>query len=150
MLKWFELSDRREKESLPCILGNTHSDSKIHVIVFIKIFHQYQTRIALKIVPLFCIIILRYPVEEIRRSAVTMNKENWKIEFKWVKAHAGIHGNEIADRLGKEATQNYYVIYDRITKCAIKKDTRKDGIRKCQINGRKQRMERLLKNFFQV
>ena len=27
-------------------------------------------------------------VEEIRNRAVTLNKKNWKIEFKWVKAHA--------------------------------------------------------------
>jgi hypothetical protein len=80
------------------------------VLVFTKIFHQYQTRIPLKIDPLFYIIILRGPVGEIRKRAVTMNKENWKIEFKWVKAHAGIHGKEIAERLAKEATQNYYVI----------------------------------------
>jgi len=49
-------------------------------------------------------------VEEIRKRAVTLNKKNWKVEFKWVKAHAGIFGNEIADRIAKEATQNYYVI----------------------------------------
>jgi ribonuclease HI len=36
-------------------------------------------------------------VEGIRKRAVTLNKKNWKIEFKWVKAHAGILGNEIAD-----------------------------------------------------
>jgi ribonuclease HI len=35
-------------------------------------------------------------VEEIRKRAVTLNKKDWKIEFKWVKAHAGIYGNEIA------------------------------------------------------
>jgi hypothetical protein len=46
-------------------------------------------------------------------------------EFKWVKAHARIYGNEIADRLAKEATQNYYVTYSRIPRSAIKKDTRK-------------------------
>jgi ribonuclease HI len=51
--------------------------------------------------------------------AVTLNKKNWKIEFKWVKAHAGIYGNEIADRLAKEATQNYYVTYSRIPKSTI-------------------------------
>jgi ribonuclease HI len=45
-------------------------------------------------------------VEEIKKTAVTPNKKNWKIEFKWVKAHAGIYGNETADRLAKEATQN--------------------------------------------
>ena len=38
-------------------------------------------------------------VEEIRKRAVTLYKRNWTIEFKWVKAHAGIYGNEIADRL---------------------------------------------------
>jgi ribonuclease HI len=37
-----------------------------------------------------------------------------------VKAYAGIYGNERADRLAKEATQNYYVTYSRITKSAVK------------------------------
>jgi hypothetical protein len=37
-----------------------------------------------------------------------------------VKAHAGIYGDETADRLAKEATQNYYVTYSRIPKSAIK------------------------------
>jgi len=49
-----------------------------------------------------------------------------------VKAHAGILGNEIADRLAKEATQNNYVTNRRIPKRAIKKDTRKESIRKWQ------------------
>jgi hypothetical protein len=47
-----------------------------------------------------------------------------------VKAHAGIYENEIADRLMKEATQNYYVTYSRIPRSAIKKDTRKESTRK--------------------
>jgi len=62
-----------------------------------------------------------YLIEEIRNMAVTLNKKNWKIEFKWVKAHAGIYGNEIADRLVKEAIQNYHVTYSRIPNSAIKK-----------------------------
>jgi len=49
-----------------------------------------------------------------------------------VKVHAGIFGNETADRLAKEATQNYNVTYRRIPKSAIKKDTRKESIRKWQ------------------
>jgi ribonuclease HI len=59
-------------------------------------------------------------VEEIRKRAVHLNKRNWKIEFKWVKAHVGIHGNEIADRLAKETTPNHHVTYSRIPKSAIK------------------------------
>jgi hypothetical protein len=45
-----------------------------------------------------------------------------------VKAQAG---NEIADRLAKEVTQNYCVTDSRIPKSVIK-DTRKESIRKWQ------------------
>jgi len=58
-----------------------------------------------------------------------LNKKNWEIKFKWVKAHAGIYGNETADRLAKEATQYHYVTYSRIPKSAIKKG---DPGRKCK------------------
>ena len=60
-------------------------------------------------------------VEKIRKRPVTLN---WKIKFKWVKAHAGIYGNGNADRLANEATQNHYVTYSRIAKSAIRKETR--------------------------
>jgi len=39
---------------------------------------------------------------------------------------------EIADRLAKEATQNYNVTYSRIPKSAIENDTRKESTRKWQ------------------
>ena len=71
-------------------------------------------------------------VEEIRKRAVTLDKKNWKIELKRVKAHAGNYEKEIADRLAKEANQNCHVTYSRITKSAIKRDTRKERIRKWQ------------------
>jgi len=38
-----------------------------------------------------------------------------------VKTHARIYGKEIADRLAKEANQNYYATHSRIPKSAIKK-----------------------------
>ena len=71
-------------------------------------------------------------VEEIRKRTVTLTKKNWKIEFKWVKAHAGIYGYEIADRLTKEATQNDHSTYSMIPQSAIIKDNRKESIRKWQ------------------
>ena len=74
----------------------------------------------------------KHLVEEIRKRAVTLNKKNWKLKFKWVKARAGIYGNEIADRLEKEANQNDHVTYSRIPKSAIIKDNRKESIRKWQ------------------
>jgi len=35
-----------------------------------------------------------------------MGKIDWKVQFCCVKAHIGIHGNEIADTLAKDATTN--------------------------------------------
>jgi len=32
-----------------------------------------------------------------------MKKAGWKIILRWVKAHAGMEGNELADRLAKRA-----------------------------------------------
>jgi ribonuclease HI len=64
-------------------------------------------------------------LKEFRKRIVTLTKMNWKIEFKCVRAHAGIYENEIADRLAKEATQNNHATYSRITKSAITKDNRK-------------------------
>jgi len=48
-----------------------------------------------------------------------------------VKAQAGIYGNETADRLAKETTQNYYLTYSRISKSAIKRAP-EESVRKWQ------------------
>ena len=65
-----------------------------------------------------------------------------------MKAHAGILGNEIADRLAKEVTQSNYVTYRRIPKSAIKKDTRKESIRKWQRQWEETRKGLIIKEFF--
>jgi predicted site-specific integrase-resolvase len=86
--------------------------------------------------------------EEIRKRAVTFNKKNWKIEFKWVKANARIYGNETADQLLKEATQNYHVTYSRISKSTTKKDTQKESIRKWQSQWEETMKGAITKEFF--
>jgi ribonuclease HI len=91
-----------------------------------------------------------YLVEEIRKRAVNLNKSNWKIKFKWVKAHVGIYGNEIADRLAKQATKNHHKIYSRIPKCTIKRDNRQQSIRKWQRQWEETTKGAIIKNFFQV
>jgi len=35
-----------------------------------------------------------------------MERDECKVEFSWVKAHAGQRGNELADRLAKEASSS--------------------------------------------
>jgi 3-hydroxyacyl-CoA dehydrogenase len=65
-----------------------------------------------------------------------------------VKAHAGVFGHEIADRLAKEATQIYYVTYRRIPKSTIKKDTRKESLRKWQRQLEETAKRAITKEFF--
>jgi len=42
-------------------------------------------------------------VEEIRKKMISLERTDWNIEISWVKAHVGILGNELADRLTKAA-----------------------------------------------
>jgi hypothetical protein len=35
-----------------------------------------------------------------------LKKIDWKIQFRWVKAHVGIKGNELANTLAKETATN--------------------------------------------
>jgi ribonuclease HI len=57
-----------------------------------------------------------YLIEEIRRKVSEVGEMNGKIQFCWVKAHAGIQVNELADTLAKEAATNV-----DITECYKKK-----------------------------
>ena len=54
-------------------------------------------------------------IESIRNKIITLTHSRWIIHFGWVKGHAGIEGNELVDRLPKEAgVEDRSVVYDRI------------------------------------
>ena len=36
-------------------------------------------------------------IEEIRKKTIAFEKENWNIEYTWIKAHVGNYRNELAD-----------------------------------------------------
>jgi ribonuclease HI len=48
-------------------------------------------------------------IEEIRQVAL-LQKTAWTIKFGWVKVHAGIQGNELADTLAKAASTNQDIL----------------------------------------
>ena len=75
-----------------------------------------------------------YLIEEIRRRVAKLQGANWKIEFSWVKAHAGIHGNELADKLAKEAARNEHtdVAFRRIPISTLHQEIQQESIQRWQ------------------
>ena len=48
----------------------------------------------------------KHLIEKIRRKIIELERQNWKIEFNWIKAQAEHQENELADELAKEAATN--------------------------------------------
>jgi len=48
----------------------------------------------------------KHLIEEIRKKTNDLEKENWHIDSTWIKAHASNNGNDLADKLAKEAITN--------------------------------------------
>jgi ribonuclease HI len=57
-------------------------------------------------------------IEVIMKRISNLERTNWTIEFTWFKAHVGIYGNELADRLAKAAagSREMEVTFDRTPK----------------------------------
>jgi ribonuclease HI len=73
--------------------------------------------------------------EEIRNMVGHLTMLNWTIHFEWVKAHTGIEGNEVADRLAKEAAQeedDQNIVYGRIATTSVATELKQEGIVKWQ------------------
>jgi len=69
-------------------------------------------------------------IEEIRQKVHEMENREWKIGFRWIKAHAGVSGNELADKLAKEASgkTDIPISYNRIPKSVIKRDLEDNSV----------------------
>jgi ribonuclease HI len=74
-------------------------------------------------------------IVEIRKNVRKLMMQNWSIHVGWVKAHVGIEGNELEDKLVKEATEDggeLNIVYKRIPITTIATELKKEGITKWQ------------------
>ena len=92
----------------------------------------------------------RFLIEEIRKKVTEMEKQNWKIEFNWVKAHVGILGNEIADRLAKEAaiSKTLKECYSKIPISVIASELSEVSVTKWQSEWNETSKGSVTKSFF--
>jgi hypothetical protein len=68
------------------------------------------------------------------RGYLVWKKRRWTIEFSWVKAHVGIYGKELADKLAKDGACNKdtTVSFNRIPKSTLYKEMEEEATQKWQ------------------
>jgi len=79
-----------------------------------------------------------------------LETREWKIWFRWVKAHAGTSGNELADKLAKEASCkiDLPISYNRVPKSVIKRDLENTSVEIWQREWVKTTKGRIRKDYF--
>ena len=89
-------------------------------------------------------------IEEIRQKVHGIENREWKIRFRWIKAHAGVSGNELADKLAKEASgkTDIPISYNRIPKSVIKRDLEDTSVEICQREWETTNKGRITKDYF--
>jgi len=88
--------------------------------------------------------------EEIRKQLNEMTARNWKIKLRLLKAHAGVRGNEPADKLAKEASANSNIkeSYKRIPKRVIIEELEDDSVKKWEAEWTNSTKGTIIRDFF--
>jgi hypothetical protein len=88
---------------------------------------------------------------EIRNMVGHLTMLDWTIQFGWVKAHTGIEGNEMADKLAKEAAQDAHdqnTVYARIARASVAIKLKKEEIVKWQRQWENTEKGAMCRSFF--
>jgi ribonuclease HI len=91
-------------------------------------------------------------IEEIKRKLTQVEKINWKIQLCWVKAHAGIQGNELADTLAKEAATNTDIMecYKKVPKSVVRSELGEKSVEKLQRDCDQTTKGQITKEYFPI
>jgi hypothetical protein len=91
-----------------------------------------------------------YLVEETRKRVANLESSEGQITFSWVKFHVGVHSNELADRLAKEAARsnNTSIAFDRIPKSTLYYEAAEEAKQQWQNEWRKCAKWAIIKQYF--
>lgn len=89
-------------------------------------------------------------IDKIRRKVMELEQDEWKIQICWVKAHAGIPGNELADTLAKRAASDSDIAecYNKIPKSVVKSDLKNRTIDNWQRDWDRSTKGKITKDYF--
>jgi hypothetical protein len=89
-------------------------------------------------------------IDNIRMKEIEMELPNCIIEFTWIKARAGHHGNELADQLAKEAatSRDINVCYKMIPKSTMLRELNDISVIKWQSEWDQTTKGTITKSFF--
>jgi len=91
-------------------------------------------------------------IDQIRNKVLDMEQHEWKVDFSWIKAHVEQRGNELADRLAKEASRskNIEECYNRVLKSTVSSDLKEQCLKQWQNEWERTTKGATTKSFFLI